>query len=144
MNQLIIVCILLWPCVIFYTLQATPQLVTSYLRFNSTISLCFQTGAVILRMQNAAWLIEHFGVFSFLCMRGKFYSLLFAKHDKADQIHVNVYLAAMNFVAICQASMKWGVSWLELCSIEKIHLCLAHQISIYNLSVFIRLFPCQT
>ena len=57
-------------------------------------------------MQDAAWLIEHFGVFSFLYMRGKFYSLLFAKHDKADQIHVNVYLAAMYFVAICQAYMK--------------------------------------
>ena len=106
MNRLIIVCILLWPCVIFYILQATPQLVTSYLRFNTTLGMCFQTGAVMLRMQSATWLIEHFGVVSFLRMRGKLYSLLFANHDKTDQIQVNVYLAAMYFVAICLASIK--------------------------------------
>ena len=35
-------------------------------------------------------------------MRGKLYPLFIAKHDKADQIHVHVYLAAMYLVAICR------------------------------------------
>ena len=64
--------------------------------------ICFKTGTVMFEMLNVAGLKENFEVVSFLCMRGKLYPLFIAKHDKADQIHVHVYLAAMYLVATCR------------------------------------------